>query len=101
MLTAKKARERTEHAFRIKKNMEFNKAVAFIEKKIENAISQGNYKCVVSVKITDNFYTEDEKILFHEKIKQTITSFGYKIISDRGSIGSDNTFFYDYVISWR
>lgn len=101
MLTAQEAKERSERAIHIKKNMEFDKGITFIEKRIEDAISQGKYKCVASVKITDDLYTDDEKILFHEKIKQAIASYGYKIISEGGSRGSDNTFFYDYVITWR
>ena len=101
MLTAQEAKERSERAIHIKKDMEFNKSITFIEKRIEDAISQGKYKCVASVKTTDDFYTDDEKKLFHEKIKQTIASFGYKIISEAGSRGSNNTFFYNYVITWR
>lgn len=101
MLTAQEAKERSERAIHIKKDMEFNKGIALIEERIKDAISQGKYKCVVSVKTTDDLYTKDEKILFHEKIKQTITSYGYKIVSEGGSCGSDNTFFHDYVITWR
>lgn len=100
MLTAQEAKERSERAIHIKKNIEFNKSITVIEERIENAISQGNYKCVVSIKITDDLYTEDEKTLFHMKIMQTTTSFGYKIVADGGSKGADNTFFYDYIISW-
>ena len=101
MLTAQEAKERSERAIHIKKDMEFNKGITFIEKRIEDAISQGKYKCVASIKITDDLYTENEKILFHEKIKRTIASFGYKIVSEAEAHGSDNTFFYDYVITWR
>lgn len=101
MLTAQEAKERTERATHIKKNLEFNKSIALIEEEIENAVSKGNYKCIAYIKITDNLYTKDEKKLFKEKIEQTIASLGYKIGLERGASGPDNNFYYDFYISWE
>lgn len=101
MLTAQEAKERSTRAIDIQKTLEFNKGIALIERAIESSICKGRYKCIISVKITDNLYTKDEKKLFQEKIEQTIASFGYKITLDRETEGSGNTFFYDYIISWE
>lgn len=101
MLTAQEAKERSTRAIGIQKTLEFNKGIALIERAIENTICKGRYKCIISVKITDDLYTKDEKKLFQEKIEQTITSFGYKITLDQETEGPGNTFFSDYVISWE
>lgn len=101
MLTAQEAKERTERAAQVKKNMEFNKNIALIEKRIEATISQGDFVCDASVQITNDLYTKEEKKLLNEKIIQTITDFGYKVIFEGGTTGSDNTYRYDYIIDWR
>lgn len=101
MYTAQEAYEMSKRASDIVREMERNRAVALIEEKIKESVNEGKFSCRVSTKMTNSLHNDREKVYFKQKIIQTFTKQGYKVICMDASDGSNDTFFYDFMISWE
>lgn len=101
MYTAQEAYEMSTRASDIVREMELNRAVALVEEKIKESVNNGKFFCCVSTKMTDSLHTDKQKVYFKQRIIQTFTKQGYKVICMDSSNGSDDTFFYDFMISWE
>lgn len=101
MYTAQEAYEMSKKSSNIQREIEHNRAVAEVEEKIKRSIYEGKFFCHVSVKMTDSLYTDREKVYFKQRIIQTFTKQGYKVVCMNGDSTSNDTFIYIFRVSWE
>ena len=100
MYTAQEAYEMSVKASDIQREIERNKAVMQVEEKVKESVNLGKFFCHVSVKITDSLHTDRQKVYFKQRIIQTFTKQGYKVVCMNGDSASNDTFIYIFLISW-